>query len=155
MLEKYAEKIKELTSLMPHSVENSTIPRFEKILSRHILRTGGNPDGIGLQTVISRMVRKGKYKYITYIGYEEYDLLFDLSSDPEEKYNIADQHPDIVKEMKEIARKDWDPETTVQNHKTYMANIALVKRWEKEVGGDDSERWSKNPERARVMPKVI
>ncbi len=155
MLEKYAEKIKELKSLMPHSVDNTAIPGFEKILSRHILRTGGNPEEIGIRTVVSRMVRKGQYKYITYIGYEQYDLLFNVSNDPEEKYNIAGDHPDIVGEMKEIALKDWDPQTVVQNHQNYLANIALVKRWEKEVGGDDSERWNKNPEYAREMPKVI
>jgi choline-sulfatase len=154
MLEQRADQIKELASLMPHSVEHTDIPGFEKILARHILRTGGNPDEIGLKTVVSRMVRKGNYKYITYIGYEEYDLLFDVKSDPEEKYNIAAQHPDIVRAMKEIALKDWDPETVVQNHQNYLANIGLVKRWEREVGGDDSERWSKNPEHARGMPQV-
>lgn len=104
--------------------------------------------------VISRMVRKGNYKYITYIGFEEYDLLFDLSCDPEEKNNIADKHPDILNELKEIALDDWNYEEIIEKHNEYLDNIRLVKAWEKAANIEESERWDKNPEYAKVMPKV-
>lgn len=114
----------------------------------------GKAAEIAGQAVISRMVRKGSFKFITYIGYEEYDLLFDLSCDPEEKLNTADQHPEIVREMKNIALQGWDYEAVLQNQKDHEENVRLVKAWEKAVGPDDSERWNRNPEYARIMPKV-
>lgn len=106
-------------------------------------------------SVISRMVRKGNYKYITYIGYEKYDLLFDLSNDPDEKHNIANLHPDITRELNEIALKDWNPEKVLQDHKDYLKNVKLVEAWENAVGPDDSERWNRNPAYARVAPKLV
>lgn len=61
---------------------------------------------------------KGKWKYIephkgvplykeTNIetGYKEVPQLFDLSKDLAEKHNIADQHPDIVKQMASLLEK--------------------------------------------------
>lgn len=104
--------------------------------------------------VIARMVRKGRYKFITYVGYEEYDLLFDLDADPEEKSNIAADHTALVDELKGIALKGWDPQTVLQSYKDYTKTIQLVKAWERAVGLDDTERWKENPEYARIMPSV-
>lgn len=51
---------------------------------------------------ISRMVRKGKYKYITRAKFEEYDLLFDLDKDPDERVNIIGSHKEIASDMKSV-----------------------------------------------------
>lgn len=49
---------------------------------------------------ITRMVRKGRYKYITRADFEEYDLLFDMEDDPGETVNIINEHIDIASELK-------------------------------------------------------
>ena len=48
------------------------------------------------------MVRYRQYKLITYKGYEEYDLLYDLRHDPEERSNIAASRPEILKKMRNL-----------------------------------------------------
>lgn len=53
---------------------------------------------------LSRMVRKGRYKYITRRGYEAWDLLFDLEEDPGECRNLLPKEADIAAELrKELA----------------------------------------------------
>jgi choline-sulfatase len=58
----------------------------------------------------SFMIRKGQWKYIHFTWYD--DLLFDLSSDPGEMNNLADnpKAQDIKKELKEILDSQVDTE---------------------------------------------
>ena len=58
----------------------------------------------------SFMIRKGKYKFITYVGYEP--ELFDLENDPEELSNLAQDaaYAGIVGEYDLILRGMADPE---------------------------------------------
>ena len=51
------------------------------------------------------MVRDGNEKFISYQGYEDQDLLFDLSEDPEETVNLASARPERVKELSELLKK--------------------------------------------------
>ena len=55
-----------------------------------------NPNGVTL----GRMVKNGDWKYITYSGYEEYDLLFNTKEDPHELHNAINGHPDIAQRLK-------------------------------------------------------
>ena len=41
------------------------------------------------------MARRGTYKFITYHGYEEQDLLFDVAADPLEQNNLAAARPQV------------------------------------------------------------
>ncbi len=56
------------------------------------------------------MIRKGKYKFITYVGYEP--ELFDLEKDPEETSNLAQDaaYAQVVKQYDSILRAMVDPE---------------------------------------------
>jgi len=69
-------------------------------------------------------VRKGRYKahfsvYGAFGADGRTDLkepeLYDLESDPSEKYNIAAQHPEIVAELKELAREEAASIVPVEN----------------------------------------
>lgn len=60
------------------------------------------------------MVRKGKYKYITRKGMEEWDMLFDLENDPNEKKNIIRENPKIAEELKKELEPLPDPDKVKQ-----------------------------------------
>ena len=56
------------------------------------------------------MIRKGRYKYIHYAGFEP--ELFDLESDPEETTNLAEHadYTDIIREYDASLRGILNPE---------------------------------------------
>ena len=58
----------------------------------------------------SFMIRKGKYKFITYVGYEP--ELFDLEKDPEELSNLAQDaaYAEVVRQYDSTLRSMVDPE---------------------------------------------
>lgn len=56
----------------------------------------------------SYMLRKGKWKYIEYAGFEP--ELFDLQSDPDETTNVAAEHPEVVVTLAATLRNHVVPE---------------------------------------------
>lgn len=111
-------------------------------------------DSVKGESFYCKMVRKGKYKYITYVGYEDYDMLFNIEIDPEEKTNIAKEFPHKLEELRRIAFDGVDIEKIMRDHYNHMKSFELIKAWELAVGPNDEERWKNNPEYARVMPKL-
>ncbi|WFR59910.1 sulfatase-like hydrolase/transferase [Anaerocolumna sp. AGMB13025] len=93
-----------------------------------------------------RMVRMDKWKYITYAGYEDYDLLFNLEEDPHELVNLFDEQPDIVKEMRKIVHHNWDTEKIINRYAVREKNLELQAKWFKNSQLDQSERWIATPE---------
>lgn len=89
-------------------------------------------------------VRKGRYKahfsvYGAFGGEGRVDLdvpeLYDLESDPGEKYNIAQEHPEIVAELRELAQKQMASIAPVENQ------LELYPPGEKR-GEDDTRPWN-------------
>jgi choline-sulfatase len=74
----------------------------------------------------SFMIRKGRYKYINYVGYEP--ELFDLDDDPQELRNLAQDssHADIVRQYDAILRGMADPEAL--DDMAYRDQCALVEK---------------------------
>ena len=72
------------------------------------------------------MIRKGRYKFIYYIGYEP--ELYDLVADPEESTNIAADaaHAGIMAEYERHLRDICDPEATDRDAKN-MQNALIAK----------------------------
>jgi choline-sulfatase len=72
------------------------------------------------------MIRKGQYKFITYVGYEP--ELFDLENDPQETHNLAQDpaHATVVKQYDAILRAMIDPEKL--DDMAYRDQTALVER---------------------------
>lgn len=72
------------------------------------------------------MIRKGKYKYIHYVGYEP--ELFDLETDPEETASLAEDagHAGVLKDYEGILRAMLDPEA--MDEMAYRDQCALVEQ---------------------------
>ena len=100
------------------------------------------------------MLRKGCFKYMVYSGYETQDILFDLVQDPQEKRNVIDQYPQVAKEFRRyFAEGDLFAEIE-ENQRNRALAVSWMTAWEKQVGIDDSERWSSNPDSAKDYPVV-
>lgn len=70
------------------------------------------PGTAGTPPVTQRAVRRGNWKYIDDRG--QY-LLFDLRTDPGERHDVAQQHADLVRELRTLVAKweaDIDAEST-------------------------------------------
>jgi len=72
----------------------------------------------------SFMIRKGRFKYIRYIGFEP--ELFDLRSDPEETVNLAGDaaHADVLRELDDALLAIADPVET--DRRANAAQKALI-----------------------------
>ncbi|GKX31494.1 choline-sulfatase [Vallitalea longa] len=106
---------------------------------------------INNKPVPCRMLRKGKYKLITYSSYDEFDLLFDLEDDPHELEDISKDHQDIVKEMKNIICSNWNIEEVKNMYSEKKRNHAILNKWGEKTGAIDSERWN-IPKEAVLLP---
>ena len=73
------------------------------------------------------MIRKGRYKYIHYVGFEP--ELYDLENDPQELDNLATDpsHRPIIEEYEADLRAIVDPE--VADEQAYQAQTALVEEF--------------------------
>jgi len=79
----------------------------------------------------SFMIRCGRYKYIHYVGYAP--MLFDLESDPLERFDLASdpEHRDVLAASEAELRRLLDPETV--DRLAHADQAAMVER----AGGRD------------------
>jgi choline-sulfatase len=103
----------------------------------------------------ARMLRWQNWKFITYYGYEKYDLLFDLKSDPGDLKNIAAKKPQLLEMAGRRARKGWNPQLLVQNHITHLEHMKLYRDWAANCVLDEAERWKCTPEAARPPENYV
>jgi hypothetical protein len=109
-------------------------------------------DGDALE--LRRMVRIDSYKLITNQKDTSGDILFDLSSDPDEKVDMSTEHPIVVKRCLQEFEGLKHPDEVTANQVIRVKEIELLKEWESAVGVDDPERWKGNPASARDYPAV-
>jgi choline-sulfatase len=98
-----------------------------------LAQAGDDPDRVAFSEYYAAaadraafMIRKGRYKYIHYAGYDA--ELFDLETDPEELNNIAADpaHRAVAAEYEAILRSMVDPEAL--DEQTYREQTALVEK---------------------------
>ena len=111
-------------------------------------------ESVNGKRVPGRMVRRSKWKYITYAGYEDSDLLFDLEKHPHVLVNLIEGQPVTAEEMREIAFKNWDTQEIVNRYTVREKNLRLQARWIKNTQPDQSERWIATPE-ALEQPEIF
>jgi arylsulfatase A len=66
-----------------------------------------NDEVVGIRTQRWKYVAKGYFRgfLMPYVQYGYDDLLFDLSIDPSESYSVAENHPDVVAEMRDRLKR--------------------------------------------------
>lgn len=101
------------------------------------------------------MIREGNYKYMSFADDPACELLFNLSTDLDERQNLIHTLPDIAAQMRTLAHEYAMPEQAIKLEKLHTRNTALWKAYEKAVGADTTgELWLKNPPEARVLPEI-
>ena len=92
------------------------------------------------------MVRDGNEKFITYRGYEDQDLLFDLSEDPEETVNMLSARPERTAELRAVVEQhaqDYDVLfKKMCESAPYSPNNRLLTEWgQKHPHSNDHATW--------------
>jgi choline-sulfatase len=99
----------------------------------------------------SRMLRSGKWKLVSYVHYEEYDLLLDMDANPHETINLRKQHPEVYRELKDQLMADWDIPGIVVTAELKAEHYHILAKWGKNTEVAELERWPV-PEHARHLP---
>ncbi|MHB1421512.1 MAG: sulfatase-like hydrolase/transferase [Bacillota bacterium] len=103
--------------------------------------------------VPGRMIRKGRWKLISYASFEEFDMLFDIEKDAFELNNVFHENHKIARELNALLSLNWNVENIVEMHKFKLENYKILKRWGKTVDIKEQERWI-IPETALKLPIV-
>ncbi|MFW6309094.1 MAG: sulfatase-like hydrolase/transferase, partial [bacterium] len=91
--------------------------------------------------VPGRMLRKDKWKLISYANYNECDLLFNLDDDPHELNNVIEKYPEKVKELRDLIYEDWDIENVIENYRYKKKNQEILNKWGETADYQEKERW--------------
>lgn len=100
-----------------------------------------------------RMLRKGKWKIISYYTHEEFDALYDIDNDPWEIENLAESCKDTAEELKRLLLEGWEPEKIIKEYTERLEHHRILAKWGAAVEVLEKERW-KVTEEARRLPKV-
>ncbi|MCI8663472.1 MAG: sulfatase-like hydrolase/transferase [Hungatella sp.] len=81
------------------------------------------------------MIRRGRYKYCQYYGYEE-PMLFDLEEDPKEERNLSSlpEYAGIKEELRVLLEQVWDEEKIYQERLLAEKDMAIRREWAKQQG---------------------
>ncbi len=129
-----------------------------------LLSPGGAPAGRFIESQLleredgrfrcALMLRKDRWKYMVYSGYEDRDVLFDLESDPDETRNAITEEREAADMFRRYAREHFDFEIIERQQTDRRRIISWIRSWEKLAGEDDSERWKDNPDSAKQYPEI-
>ena len=108
-----------------------------------------------LKVTLARMIRKGQYKLTTRHGYEAWDALFDLNTDPGETTNLIFTLPEVAAELR-MYLDTLPPASEVSvEQEQRMADNRLLSQAEAALMPPNNEMWCNNPEEAKLPPQVV
>lgn len=107
------------------------------------------------QTTCAIMLKKRNFKFISYYGYEEQDMLFDVINDPQETNNLLHSYPELVKEFRAYAAKVAVPEEIVEGQRLKVRNAKWFAAYEDAIGWDEREQWQDIPPEATLAPEIL
>lgn len=117
-----------------------------RIVFSEMIEAEGEKDRVGL------MARSSRWKYMSYSGYEDQDVLFDMAVDQGETVNAASNAPEILKSFQRLKKDNYDF-SAIEKEQSYRTRIAeWMKAWERETGINEDERWQQNT--AKDRPEI-
>ncbi len=87
---------------------------------------------------LGRMIKYKNWKYITYSGLEEYDILFDCKNDPGERNNVIKDNPEMAEKFRDYLKKLPAYEEVMVHERWMMKQQKLLMKCSFD---DDKERW--------------
>ena len=100
-----------------------------------------------------RMIRRGRWKYVSFAHSDCSGLLFDLEQDPAEVHNVAEDHPETVRELEALLSENWEVDRIAARHRERRAQRSLVWQAPPNPLLRRDEHW-KIPEKARHLPEI-
>lgn len=127
------------SSLVP-LLHDATSPWLDETTSEYV--SDGVAAWTGGRTVVSRMLRSGRYKYVFHLG--QPDQLFDLHDDPDETRDLADDPAfgALCQQMRARLLADWDPDDVLRRMHQNVADQSILATWAQAVEPPELIRWN-------------
>lgn len=90
------------------------------------------------ETSLGRMVRWEKWKYFTYSGFQEDDVLFDLETDGNEERNVITQYPEIAEKLRQKANSYKSYDEVMVHENWVMQQLRILMKCDYD---NSDERW--------------
>ena len=118
--------------------ETFTVSDLERWRNRPILVELANQEDSAIRAVVY-----GDKKLVVYYGYEPVQL-FNLSEDPFEKRNLAEdtEYQDMRNTMLEIATKGWNASDILSHLYEKRMDVQYLTKWGREVGMGPLDLWN-------------
>ena len=93
-----------------------------------------------------RMVRKGRFKLVSYHGFEP-EQLFDLERDPLEREDLSSdpRYREVYQDLRRHLKRDWNPEMILQTLAQRQREQNYMAAWGREVGMGRLDMWDERP----------
>jgi choline-sulfatase len=123
---------------------DAAVPWIDETFSEYC--TDAVPNWTGGMAVRQRMIRSGPWKLIYYDGYRP--QLFDLSSDPHELSDLAEDaaHRAVREQLTRTLLADWDPAAIAQRMQERRRDKDVIGAWARGTQPADQHRWKLTPE---------
>jgi choline-sulfatase len=128
--------------------KNGSAPWLDETVSEYC--TDEVPVWTGGLAVRQRMLRRDRWKLVYYHGYRP--QLFDLASDPDELYDLAESpaHTPILARLLERLLADWSPDDVDARMRARRLDKDVIGAWARRTNPATAYLWPTKPEQNRL-----
>jgi len=90
------------------------------------------------ETSLGRLVRFKQWKYFSYSGFPEHDVLYDLEKDSNEEHNVIDRFPEIAEKLRQKADSYKSYDEVMEHENWVMRQLRILMKCDYD---NPDERW--------------